>query len=315
MGKVIGVGSLIVDYTAYAPHFPCEGETTLGTKIKLGPGGKGNNQLTAVHRAGVEAVNISAVGDDFSSEIMLKHYKNEGMTDKYIKAVSNYPTGGAMIEVDGNGQNRIIVVKGANDNITKDDVYMAEDEFKSADVVLTQLETSEESILACKELAIKYNKPFVLNPAPFQSIPEGLFDGVDYLTPNETEAQFFTGIAVNNIDDASRAADKLLEMGVKNVIITLGKEGAFFKNQNEEAHIKGITVDAIDTTGAGDAFNGGFAAALAYGMDVKKALCFANCVGALSVTKLGTAPAMPYLSDIKEFMKKYYEMDIEENTL
>lgn len=300
MGKVVGVGSLIVDYTAYAPHFPQEGESALGTNIKIGPGGKGSNQMTAIHRAGIEAVNISAVGDDFSAEILFSHYKKEGMTTKYIRTIPNCPTGSAVIEVDDNGQNRIIVVKGANDSITKDDVYVAENEFKTADVVLTQLETSRDSIFACKELAKKYNKPFILNPAPFQGISEELFDGVDYLTPNETETQFFTGITVNTIQDASRAADKLLKMGVKNVIITLGKSGAFFKNKNEEAHIKGIVVDAIDTTGAGDAFNGGFAAALAYGMDIKKSLFFANCVGALSVTKMGASPAMPYITEIKK---------------
>lgn len=298
MGKVVGVGSLILDYTAYVPHFPKDGESALGTNIKIGPGGKGSNQMTAIHRAGIEAVNITAVGDDFSAEILLGHYRKEGMTTKYIRTIPNCPTGSAVIEVDDSGQNRIIVVKGANDRITRDDVYAAEKEFKTADVILTQLETSRASILACKELAKKYNKPFILNPAPFQKIPEGLFDGVDYLTPNETETQFFTGITVNTINDASRAAEKLLKMGVRNVIITLGKGGAFFKNENGEAHVKGIVVDAVDTTGAGDAFNGGLAAALAYGMDIKKALFFANCVGALSVTKMGASPAMPYIAEI-----------------
>ena len=302
MGKVVGVGSFIVDYTAYAPHFPKEGESTIGTDIRIGPGGKGSNQMTAIHRAGIEAVNISAVGDDFSAEILFGHYKKEGMTTKYIRTIPNCPTGSALIEVDGSGQNRIIVVKGANERITRDDVYAAENEFKTADVVLAQLETSWESVFACKELAKKYNKPLILNPAPFQEIPEGLFDGVDYLTPNETETQFFTGMAVNTIQDASRAADELLKMGVKNVIITLGKSGAFFKNKNEEAHIKGIAVNAIDTTGAGDAFNGGFAAALAYGMDIKKSLFFANCVGALSVTKRGASPSMPYITEIKNMI-------------
>ena len=310
MGKVVGVGSLIADFTAYAPRFPREGETVLGTGMKSGPGGKGSNQMTAVHRAGVTAVNISAVGDDFTSEILFSHYKNEGMTTKYIKVVSNCPTGSAVIEVDPEGQNRIIVIKGANDMITKDDVYSAKEEFKDADVVLTQLETSVDSVLACKELALRYNKPFVLNPAPFQEIPEGLFEGVDYLTPNETEAQFFTGIEVKNIDDASRAADKLLKAGVKNVIITLGKSGAFFKNKTEESHIRGIVVDAVDATGAGDAFNGGFAAALAYGMDIKKALCFANCVGALSVTGPGSSASMPRIDEIKAFMQKHYSADV-----
>lgn len=311
MAKIVGVGSMIIDYTAYAPHFPREGETVLGSEIVLGPGGKGSNQMTAAHRAGAEAINISAVGDDFASEIMLRHYDNEKMNKDYIKVVKGGQTGGAMIEVDADGRNAIVVVKGANDDILKEDVYKAEEEFKTADVVLTQLETSMESIFACKELAKKYNKPFILNPAPFQEIPDALLDGIDYLTPNETEAEFFSGVAIKTTEDASRAADKLLSMGVKNVIITLGKSGAYFKNAEKELYIEGIIVDAVDTTGAGDAFNGGLAAAIATGLPMDKALRFANCVGALSVTKRGSSPSMPYADEIKEYMKKYYKTDID----
>ncbi len=312
MKKVVGTGSLIVDITGYAKNLPREGETVLGQTVRFGPGGKGSNQITAVSRAGVDAVIISALGDDFLSDIMLKHYKNEGMNTDYIKTVKGGETGSALIEVNGDGQNRIIVIKGANEEITKEDVYRAEKEFETADVVLTQLETSIESVIACKELANKYNKPFVLNTAPFQDIPCELLEGADYITPNETEAEFFSGVVVDSVDSARKAAEKLLGLGVKNVVITLGKAGAFFKNKDEEIYVKGIVVDAIDTTGAGDAFNGGFAAALAAGMKPEKALKFANCVGALSVTKLGTSPAMPYIDDIKKFMKEHYGEEVTE---
>lgn len=312
MGKVVGAGSLIVDITGYTPHMPVEGETVLGTTVRFGPGGKGNNQLTAAHRAGVESVIISAVGDDFLSSIMTNHYDSEGMKKDYIKVVNGGETGSALIEVDDEGKNRIIVVKGANEEICKEEVMAAENEFADADVVLVQLETSHESVIACKELAKKYNKVFILNPAPFQEIPDGLLDGVDYITPNETEAEFFTGVKVETVEDASKAADVLLAKGVKNVVITLGKAGAYYKNATESRHIEGITVNAIDTTGAGDAFNGGFAAAKALGMPTDEALCYANCVGALSVTKKGTAPAMPHIPEIKEFMKKYYDLEVTE---
>ncbi len=312
MGKVVGPGSLIVDIAGYAPHVPVDGETVLGTTVRFGPGGKGNNQLTAARRAGAESLIISAIGDDFLSSIMTDHYDNENMRKDYIKVVKGGETGSALIEIDDEGRNRIIVVKGANEEVGRADVLAAEKEFEDADVVLTQLETSIESVFACKELAHKYNKPFILNPAPFQEIPEELLDGVDYLTPNETEAEFFTGVKVATVEDASKAADVFLAKGVKNVVITLGKAGAYYKNAEEECHIQGITVKAVDTTGAGDAFNGGFAAAKALGMATDKALCYANCVGALSVTKKGTAPAMPHIQEIKEFMKKYYNQEVTE---
>lgn len=308
MAKIIGVGSLIVDITGYAEHLPVHGETGLGQRLVFGPGGKGNNQMTAANRAGAQAVIISRMGRDFLSSIMAAHYENEGMNTKYIKA-DDAETGSALIEVDTTtAQNRIIVIKGACDNITAADVYEAEADFADADAVIAQLETSVESVMACKELAKKHGKPFILNPAPFQSVPEEMLDGVDYLTPNETEAQFFTGVPVVTEEDAAKAAKVLHDKGVKNVIITLGAKGAFYScgATGESFLVPGIRVDAVDTTGAGDAFNGGFAAAIAFGADVKTALQFANCTGALSVTKPGTAPAMPQRKDIDALMKETY---------
>lgn len=308
MAKIIGAGSLIVDITGYAAHLPVHGETSLGDRLVFGPGGKGNNQMTAASRAGVEAVIISRMGKDFLSSIMAAHYEREGMSTKYIKA-DDAETGSALIEVDTTtAQNRIIVIKGACDHVTAQDVYAAEGDFADADAVITQLETSIESVLACKTLAEKHGKPFILNPAPFQSIPDELLCGVDFLTPNETEAEFFTGVPVVTEEDAAKAADVLHDKGVKNVIITLGAKGAFYscKESGEKRLVPGIRVNAVDTTGAGDAFNGGFAAAIALGADVETALKFANCTGALSVTKPGTAPAMPQRAEIDRLMKETY---------
>jgi len=307
MAKVVGPGSLIVDITGYANHLPVDGETTLGSTLKMGPGGKGSNQLTAAHRAGAEVRIISKVGKDFLSDIMLNHYKNEGMSTEYIGISETGETASAIIEVnEKTAQNRIIVIKGANDEITAEDVLAAEKDFADCDVVLTQLETSMESILESKKLAKKYNKPFILNTAPFQEIPDGLIDGADYITPNETEAEFFSGIPVVDEESAEKAALKLIEMGAKNVVITLGKMGAFFTNGKEKLMVSSIKVNAVDTTGAGDAFNGGFATAIASGADIKTALRFANCVGALSVTKRGTSPAMPHKEEIVALYEKEY---------
>lgn len=306
MAKIIGAGSLIVDITGYASRLPVHGETSLGQRLVFGPGGKGNNQMTAASRAGAEAVIISRMGRDFLSSIMAAHYEREGMSTRYIRT-DDAETGSALIEVDTEtAQNRIIVIKGACDRVTAQDVYAAEADFADANAVITQLETSIESVQACKKLAQKHGKPFILNPASFQSIPENLLKGVTYLTPNETEAEFFTGVPIASEEGAAKAAQVLHGKGVKNVIITLGAKGAFYSGEQGQFLVPGIRVEAVDTTGAGDAFNGGFAAAIALGADIRNALQFANCTGALSVTKPGTAPAMPQRTEIDALMQKVY---------
>lgn len=306
MAKIIGAGSLIVDITGYAAHLPVPGETSRGQRLVFGPGGKGSNQMTAASRAGAEAIIISRMGRDFLSSILAAHYEREGMITRYIRSCDT-ETGSALIEVDTvTAQNRIIVVSGACECITAQDVLEAERDFADADAVITQLETSIESVRACKELAQKYGKPFILNPAPYREIPDDLLRGVDYLTPNETEAEYFSGIPVTDSVSAERAARALLDRGVRNVIITLGKQGAFYCGEQGSILLPAISVDAVDTTGAGDAFNGGFAAAIAFGADVWTALRFANCTGALSVTRTGTAPAMPMRCEIDALMQQQY---------
>jgi ribokinase len=311
MKKIIGTGSLIVDIAGYATRLPVAGETTLGQTLRLGPGGKGNNQMTAAHRAGAETIIIGKIGTDFLSQLMLRHYADEGMSTRYIKTTDKNVTGSALIEIDTQtAQNRIIVVKGACDEVTAEEVLEAEADFAGCDLVLTQLETSLESVRECKRLAAKYHKPFILNPAPFQKIPEELFAGIDYITPNETEAEYFTGITVNTEFDAEKAAAKFISIGVKNVLITLGKNGVFYSNGTRCLSVPGIVVDSVDTTGAGDAFNGGFATAIAEGYDLETSLKFANCVGALSTTRRGSATAMPRRSEIIQFLHQNYRINL-----
>ena len=311
MGKIVGVGSLIVDIAAFTDHFPVAGETTLGKTLRFGPGGKGNNQMTAAHRAGTEAVIIGRVGKDRLGDLMLAHYRSEGMTAKYIKVSETSETGSALIEVEtGSGQNRIIIVKGACAEITAADVREAESEFASCDLVVTQLETGIESIMECKRLAEKHHKPFLLNPAPFQDVPPELFAGTDWVTPNETEVEFFTGIPVRDRASAVAAADELLRRGVKHAVITLGKNGVFYSDGSREILLPCVKVDTVDTTGAGDAFNGAFAAALTEKTEIGTALKFANCAGALSTTKHGTAPAMPGRAEILRCLKANYDISL-----
>ena len=307
MAKIIGPGSLIVDVTGFAPHLPVAGETTKGTTLRFGPGGKGSNQLTAAHRAGAEVKIISARGDDVLGQILKNHYIAEGMSEEYVDVNKNYESGSALIEIDeSNAQNRIIVILGANENVNAESVLKAEKDFADCDAVLTQFETTIEAVEQTKKLAKKYGKPFILNPAPFVAIPDDLLNGIDYVTPNETEAEQFTGVAVNTYDDCKKAAEILLNKGVKNVIITLGIRGAYFYNGKEEIKVPSIKVKAVETTGAGDAFNGGFATAIAEGLDVETALKFATCTSAISVTRLGSSPSMPYRHEILSLLEKEF---------
>lgn len=307
MAKIIGPGSLIVDVTGFAPHLPVAGETTKGSTLRFGPGGKGSNQMTAAHRAGSDVRIISCRGDDVLGQILKKHYATEGMSEQYVKIDPDAETASALIEIDeSDAQNRIIVILAANEQVGKENVYAAEADFADADAVLTQFETTTEAVFAAKELAHKYGKPFILNPAPYLPVDSTLFDGVDFVTPNETEAEQFTGIKVDTIEDCRAAAQKFFEMGVKNVIITLGVRGAFYTNGDEEIIVPSIKVKAVETTGAGDAFNGGLATAIAEGLPMQTALQFATCTAAISVTRLGSSPSMPYRHEILALMEKEF---------
>ena len=307
MAKIIGPGSLIVDVTGYAPHLPVAGETTKGSTLRFGPGGKGSNQMTAAHRAGSEVKIISRRGNDVLGQILEKHYATEGMSEQYVVIDSDAETGSALIEIDeATAQNRIIVILGANETVGRESVLAAEADFADCDAVLTQFETTVDAVLAAKELAQKYNKPFILNPAPYIDVPKSLFDGVDYVTPNESEAEQFTGVKVDTLEDCRRAAQTFFEMGVKNVIITLGVRGVFFTDGKREITVPALKVKAVETTGAGDAFNGGLATAIAEGADIETALKFATCTSAISVTRLGSSPSMPYRHEIEALLQKEF---------
>ncbi len=306
--KITVVGSINVDMTAFTPHFPVDGETVVGDRLQFGPGGKGLNQATAASRAGGEVIMVAKIGRDFLSSVALDHFRAEGMSEKHLAIADDVGTGSAIIEVSSvSGENKIIIIKGANEKITAEEVLAAENEIASSDIVLTQLESSFESVRALIETANKHHIPVVLNPAPFQSVPEGLFDGVDYFTPNETEAEYFSGIKVTDEASASLAADRLMEtLGVKHVIITLGKKGAYYKDNKKELLVAPPVMKAVDTTGAGDSFNGGLCVALSEGMDIKTALEFANCTAAISVTRAGAAPAMAHREEIDELYASFY---------
>ncbi len=311
MGKVIGPGSLIVDLTGYAPRLPVGGETVVGSLFKLGPGGKGSNQMTAASRAGASVKMIGCWGKDSLSAVLKDHYASEGMCTSFIRTSETAATGVALIEVDENGaQNRIIIIPGASGEVSDLDVLAAESEFADTDVVLCQFETSVSSVEATVRLAKKYHKPIVLNPAPFVEVPDSVYDGVDYLTPNETETEYITGVPVNTYGDARKAAEVLLAKGVKKVVLTMGKRGIYFFDGTREIVLPCLPMKAVDTTGAGDAFSGGLAAALSDGLCDDSALKFASCVSNISVTRMGSSNSMPRRPEIVALMRSAYGIEI-----
>ncbi|MDX5475027.1 MAG: ribokinase [Bacillaceae bacterium] len=304
MSKIVVVGSYVVDLTARTPHMPKPGETVLGGPFKMGPGGKGGNQAVAAARMGAEVTMVTKVGEDLFGEDALNNFTKEGINTKYITKHETESTGTALIAVDDTSENMIVVSLGACGTITEEDVLQAEIAFREADIILLQLETSMEAIQTTIQLAKKLGKPIVLNPAPYQPISDELLAKVNYITPNETEASLLTNVEVVDEDSARVAAKVLLNKGINTVIITLGKKGCYLleQGQTEGKLISGYQVKAIDTTGAGDAFNGGFAHFLAEGKSVEESCRLANAVAALSVTKFGTAPAMPFRKEIEAFI-------------
>ncbi|MDF2856334.1 MAG: ribokinase [Neobacillus sp.] len=303
MSKIVVVGSYVVDLMSRTPHLPKPGETVLGGPFQMGPGGKGGNQATAAARSGSEVTFVTKLGDDLFGRDALRHFNAENINTQYIKVDPNQSTGAALIEVDDQSENSIVVALGACGTITEDEVLEVDEKVKEADIVLLQLETSIAAIVTTVKLAAKYEVPVILNPAPFQEFPRELLNDVDYITPNETEAFELSGVEVKDEQTALTASKKLHEMGVGTVIITMGKQGAFVYTGGDQGKlVSGYKVEAVDTTGAGDAFNGGFAHALSIGKTLDEAITYANAVAALSVTKIGTAPAMPHKHQVEAFL-------------
>ena len=308
MKKVVVFGSFVVDLTARTQRLPVPGETVKGSTFKMGPGGKGSNQAVAAHRAGADMILVTKVGKDLFGKVATDFYKAEGMDTSYVFEDDCVETGIALITVDENtAQNEIVVVSGACGNITDEDVEKVRDVIASADILLLQLEVNTDALYKVIDIAHEAGVTIVLNPAPAAPIPDAVMQKIDIVTPNETEAQVLTGVKVESEADAKRAAAVFLGKGVKQVVITMGALGAFATDGQKSELVGRLNVNSIDTTGAGDAFNGGFVTALAEGKDLFTALRYGNVTGALSVTKLGTAPAMPRREEIHELYHKTYE--------
>lgn len=306
MGIVV-FGSFVVDLTSRSAGLPLPGQTLKGSTFRYGAGGKGSNQAVAAHRAGATVTLVTKVGRDFFGKVALDFYRNEGMDTRYILEDAERETGVALIMVDEvSAQNAIVVVSGACANFTAEDVTACSPLIEQSSILLLQQEINPDALYRVIDIAHAAGVRIVLNPAPAAPIPDEVLRKVDILTPNETEAQALTGVAIHNQADARKAAGILLSKGVRAVVITMGSLGAFVMDSAGGHMIDSLKVEVLDTTGAGDAFNGGFVTALGEGMGLMDAARFGNVTGALSVTRPGTAPSMPARGEIDALFLKTY---------
>lgn len=296
MARIVVVGSANVDLVVRTPHIPRPGETVLGRDFVMALGGKGANQAVGAARLGAEVTFLACVGTDTFGDQCLAGYEQEGIDTSYIKRVSDEATGVALISVANDGENSIAVASGANMRLTPSLIEAAGDAFARADVVLLQLEIPVESVIEAARLGRKNGIPVVLNPAPAQSLPSDLLQAVDVLTPNRIELAQLLGVSESDVMamDDENLAKSALGLGVPSAVITLGKEGALAAGSWGWVRVPSFPVEAIDTTGAGDAFNAGLVVALGRGgMDLPEATRYACACGALATTKVGAQPSLP----------------------
>ncbi len=284
MPRIVVIGSANIDLTTFTDQFPRPGETIFGRDFSLGFGGKGANQAVAARKCGGHVAMIARVGDDMFGEAYIQNFKALGIDTSRVMMTAGVSTGVAPIFVDSAGQNRILVVKGANDRVTPEDVIAAKDVILSADMVVFQLEIPLSTTIFAMQFARKHGVRTIFNPAPAQSIDLHEI-AADYVIPNETEAEILSGMPVGSLDDARACARKLLDGGLSRVMITLGANGALY---GTDLHVPPFAVEPVDTTGAGDAFIGSLAVFLSSGYSEMEAISRANLYAALSTLGIGT---------------------------
>jgi ribokinase len=304
-GRIVILGVFVADASFRADRPPRMGETLLGREFRLGPGGKGSNQAVAAARAGGEVHFITRLGCDPFAEMALQTWQEAGVHPAVSRHEDSF-TGAASIFIEeATGDNAIIICPGAAATIGPEDLEARADLMRTAAVFMTQLEQPMAAALRGLEMARKAGAATILNPAPAADLPEGMLALCDFVTPNESEAEGLTGIAVDGPQGATRAAEALLARGAGAAVITLGEQGALFHDGTAPVHVPAFRAGAVvETTGAGDAFNGGMAAALARGLAPLEAVRFGCATAAISVTRPGTAPSMPALEEIEALLRR-----------
>ena len=305
--KVTVVGSLNVDLVCRARRRPGKGETLIGDTFDIFTGGKGFNQATAAARLGAEVTLIGSVGTDLFGDILLAATENEHINNRSVKKHTEVGTGIATIVIEPDGDNSIIVVPRANMALTTTEIDAAAEDIATADVLLLQLETPIAVSEHAAAIAKAHGTAVILNPAPAQPLPDSLLASVDILTPNQSETELLSGMNVNDHEAACHAAaalrGRMVDSASTAVILTLGAQGALMLTATETEHVSALSVEAVDTTGAGDAFCGALATALASGEDLHPAVAFANAAGAAAVTVVGATPSMPTPTKVQRLLE------------
>jgi ribokinase len=286
--RIAVVGSANIDLTTFTNQFPKAGETIFGQRFDLGFGGKGANQAVAAKLCGADVFMVARVGSDLFGPATIRNFQNLGIEATHVRQVEGVSSGVAPIFVDPAGQNRILVVKGANDELKPADVDEAAETLKNADCIVLQFEIPLETVYYTVQFAEKNRIRCILNPAPGQAVDAKALAGLDYFVPNESEAETITGMPVRNLEDAERCAERLLSLGISRVIITLGANGSLLAGQEGMEHVPAFSVKSVDSTGAGDAFIGSFAVFLGEGLPEREAVRRANLYAGLSTTSVGT---------------------------
>jgi ribokinase len=286
--RIAVVGSANIDLTTFTGRFPKPGETIFGDSFDLGFGGKGANQAVASRLCGAEVFMVARVGSDLFGPATIENFKKQGIDATHVKQVEGVSSGVAPIFVEPNGQNRIFVVKGANDRLKPADVDSAADLLKTADCIVLQFEIPLETVYHCVQFARQNGIRCIVNPAPAQPVDLKALEGLDYFVPNESESETIAGMPVRDVDDAKKVAEKFLASGVKRVIVTLGANGSLLAGREGMEHIPAFQVKSVDSTGAGDAFIGSFAVFLGEGLPERDAVRRANLYAGLSTMGVGT---------------------------
>ncbi|MGX4600154.1 ribokinase [Faecalimicrobium sp. JNUCC 81] len=298
MEKICVIGSLNMDLVVNVCEMPKKGQTLIGSNFKEIPGGKGGNQAVAASRLGGDVYMIGKVGNDGFGQSLLKQLKADNVNTEYVQ-VEEGPSGVALITVDKNAENSIVVSPGANFKLTEDDIDKCIDAIKDSATVVIQLETPIDTIKYALEKSKELGKFTILNPAPAVKLSDDIIKNVDLLTPNETELEILSGLSINCEEDIKKAANVMLKKGVKQLIVTLGSKGSLYLDKDTMEFKKSYKVDAVDTTAAGDSYTGALSVALSQKKSIDEAMDFASKVGALCVTKIGAQTSIPNLYDIE----------------